>query len=179
MANKQLTEIEDIKNQKLICLDFDDCIIEYHTIHSNGHSRNSNELITLKLIRNVNKIKKFCDKHGYKVFITSSWSPIIDDNLNLKEEYVDELEDVHIEWWNIIKRLDIIGKDPFKDREVAMDVLLDNGNKIICIDDLDLEPHFEYAGENFIMINIINGKGWKKFKELDNKLGSKELKVDL
>lgn len=170
MRNIHLMEIEDIKSEKLICLDFDDCIIEYNSFQGNSLKRNSNELITLILMRNVKRIKKFCDKHDYKVFITSSWSPLIGNDLNLKKQYADELEDVHLEWWKIIKTLDIIGKDPLKDREVAMDVLLYNGNKIICMDDLDLEPHFGYAGDDFTMINIINGKGWEKLKELDRKL---------
>ena len=71
-----------------------------------------------------------------------------------------------IDFWNIIKQLPIIGIDPFNDREVAMDVLLDNNNKIICIDDFDLSPHFEYAGNKFKMLNVYNGKNLEKLKDL-------------
>lgn len=161
-------EIQDIKNQNLICLDFDDCIIEYATFREKGLENNSVEFITEKLKENVLNLNNFCKKHNYKVFITSSWSPLINDDLTIN----GKLDDIQKEWWDIIKNLPIIGKDPFKDREIAMDVLLENNNKIICIDDWDLEPHFEFAGDAFTMINIFGGRGWQKLKKVDDVLSN-------
>jgi len=155
-------EINNIKNRNLICLDFDDCIIEWNRCQNKEISECKNELLT-SLQRNVKIIDKFCKKKKYDVFITSSWSDCFEKNLQPIKECFDNLM---IEIWNVIKTLPIIGYDPFGDREIAMDVLLDNGNKIICIDDLDLGPHFEYAGEQFIMLNVVNGKNLEKLLEL-------------
>ena len=113
--------------------------------------------------KNVKIINDFCKENNYKVFITSSWCMCLDDNLNLIDTCSDEVMD---EIYKTIKdNLPFIGKDPFNNREVAMDVLIENGNKIICIDDLDLEPHFEYAGDQFKMINVVNGKNLEKLKK--------------
>ena len=150
---QNILEIQDIKYQNLICLDFDDCIIEWD-------KRKDLNVVIENLKNNVNIIKEFCEKNNYNIFITSSWCKIINDDLTLKSN-----ELLFNDMWNIIKLLPIIGKDPFNNREVAMDVLLDNSNKIICIDDLDLEPHFEYS-KNFTMLNVVNGKNLEKLKEI-------------
>jgi hypothetical protein len=157
-------EIENIKNQNLICLDFDDCIIEYSRKEDDKWVRNSNLVIIENLKANIARLLKFCSKCNYKVFITSTWSKVIKDDLTLIPQMVDSF---HYELWNIIRLLPIIGKDPFNNREIAMDVLLENNNTIICLDDWDLEPHFEYAGDKFTMINIYNGIGWEKFEKLE------------
>jgi hypothetical protein len=162
-----MLEIQNIKNQRLICLDFDDCIIEYNRKSKDKWVRNEKTFIIEKLKINVDKLLKFCDKFNYKVFITSSWSKVIRDDLQLIPQLVNT---IHYEMLNIIKLLPIIGKDPFNNREIAMDVLLENNNKIICLDDLDLVPHFEYAGNQFKMINIYNGIGWDKFNELEKEI---------
>jgi hypothetical protein len=160
--------IENIKNQNLICLDFDDCIIEYRKKINNKWVFNSHNEIIEKLKNNVNKIKDFCEKYNYKVFIISSWSTIIDENtLQINENLLDNVQK---EFWNILKELPIIGVDPFNDRILAMEVLIENQNKIICIDDLDLTEHFKWAENNFIMINIIDGIGWNKFEKIKKTL---------
>ena len=159
-----MLEIQNIKNQKLICLDFDDCIIEYTRKENGKWINNDFDTIIEKLRKNVSAINNFCQKFNYKVFITSSWAPLINEDLTAN--YLDKSQQ---KWWNIIKTLPIIGKDPFRDRILAMEVLLDNGNEIICIDDWDLSSHFEWVEDKFIMINIINGLGWDKFFELYDK----------
>jgi hypothetical protein len=159
MGKRALIEIENIKNEKLICLDFDDCIIPWSKPIFNEQGRlllleNTKEERLKELEKNVGIIKEFCKKNNCKVFIISSWSPIIKNDLTLIEA-CDDLND----YWKIIKQLPIIGKDPFKNREITMDVLIENGNQIICIDDFDLEPHFEYAGTQFQMLNVFMGLG--------------------
>jgi len=148
-----LKEIQEIKNEKLICLDFDDCIIEYAKKVDGKWVNNFSGEIFKKLVENCNKIDRFCIENGYKVFIISSWSRIINNDLTLKKAWHDSLME---EWFNVIKQLNIISKDPFNDRILAIEVLLENNNKIICIDDLDLSAHFEWS-KNFCMINYING----------------------
>jgi hypothetical protein len=161
MSNKEIyKEIQDIKNQNLICLDFDDCIIEWNRCKNKEIEECRDELLEA-LGKNVKIINDFCKENNYKVFITSSWCVIINNKLELKTD-----EEIHNKIWKIIKKLPFIGKDPFNNREVAMDVLIENGNKIICIDDLDLEPHFEYAGDQFKMINVVNGKNLEKLKKI-------------
>jgi len=158
-------EIQNIKNRNLICLDFDDAIIEYHRRGDGNWIMNTEKEITEILKRNVENIKSFCKEFNFEVFIISSWAPLINDDLT-----ANYLDNIQAKWWNIIKTLPIIGKDPFRDRELAMEVLLDNGNKIICIDDWDLSSHFEWVGDKFIMINVINGLGWHRFENLKTKL---------
>jgi hypothetical protein len=148
-----LKEIQEIKNEKLICLDFDDCIIEYRRKENGKWINNEPEEIFRKLADNCYKIDKFCIENGYKVFIISSWSCIINNDLTLKKYTYDRLMK---EWFDVIQQLNIIGKDPFNDRILAMEVLLENDNKIICIDDLDMSAHFEWS-DKFCMINYING----------------------
>jgi len=171
MKKQKLMEIEDIKNKKLICLDIDDCILPWNKpVFENEKLKllqNTFEDRMKELKKNVDIIKKFCDEYDYKVFIISSWSSFIMKNLELRKDIEEELK----QYWNIIKELPIIGKDPFKDRQLAMDVLLDNNNKIICIDDFDLSSHFEYAGEQFRMVNVFMGLGLeKKLKKLATKM---------
>jgi len=153
-------EIQNIKNKKLICLDIDDCILPWSKVKiENGKLKienNTKEERLNELRKNVNIIKKFCNKNNYEVFIISSWSPIIKNDLTLLSDD-KELN----EYWNIIKELPIIGKDPFKDRILAMEVLIDNNNKIICIDDFDLEHYFQYTN-NFKMLNVFCGLNLKK-----------------
>ena len=156
----KIKEIQNIKNHNLICLDFDDCIIEWNKCRNKEIEECENELLS-SLRKNVNFINEFCKTNNFKVFIISSWSVIINSKLKLKTD-----EEIHNKIWKIILTLPIIGKDPFKDREDAMYVLLENNNQIICIDDLDLEPHFEYAREKFKMLNVVNGKNLEKLKDL-------------
>ena len=151
-------EIQDIQNQNLICLDFDDCIIEWELCR-NKEIEDCREELLKALRKNVKIIKEFCERSNYKVFITSSWSRIIKDDLTLKDK-----RKLFNDIWEIIKTLPIIGKDPFNDREIAMDVLLENNNKIICVDDLDLELHFEFAGDQLKMLNVVNGRNLEKLK---------------
>ena len=119
-------EINNIKNRNLICLDFDDCIIEWNRCQNKEIPKCKNELLT-SLQRNVKIINEFCKKKKYEVFITSSWSNCFEKDLQPIKECFDNLM---FEIWNVIKTLPIIGYDPFGDREITMDVLLDNGNKI-------------------------------------------------
>ncbi len=163
-----LQEIQNIKNQNLVCLDFDDCIIAWNSyaVGVKKWENNSIEKILEILQYNVNLIKEFCDKYGFRVFVTSSWSGIIQNDLTLLPEGSDAIME---QLWSIIKTLPIIGKDPFNDRILAMEVLIDNGNNIVCVDDFDLEKHFEWAGNKFHMINILNGERLKeKLQNLTN-----------
>ncbi len=156
-----LMSIQNIKNQRLICLDFDDCIIEWYL--------GDHEKIYKRLKDNLNMIKKFCIKNNYNIFIISTWSLYINDNLELVSDVpVDDPEFIRKLWFLIRLKISkfIVGKDPFDDRILAMEVLLDNGNKIICIDDMDFESHFEWAGDSFIMVNVINGINLKRLKEI-------------
>jgi len=159
-----LIEIQNIKNKKLICLDIDDCILPWSKVEIVNEKliieNNSKEERLKDLKKNVKIIKEFCEKNNYEVFIISSWSPIIKNNLNLS---IDDKE--LNEYWKIIKELPIIGKDPFKDRILAMEVLIDNNNKIICIDDFDLEHYFQYTN-NFKMLNVFCGKNLEKLNNL-------------
>ena len=152
-------EIQDIKNQNLICLDFDDCIIEWNRCKNKEIEECKDELLEV-LGKNVDIINDFCKENNYKVFIISCWCKIINDDLTLNKTK----NSLFIEIWKIIKNLPIIGKDPFNDREEAMHVLIENNNQIICIDDLDFELHFEYAGDQFKMLNVVNGKNLEKLK---------------
>ena len=161
-----IKEIQCIKNLKLIALDFDDCIIEWTKKINNKWIANSPEEVKRNLLKNLKIIKLFCKKYNFKVFITSSWSKVINDELTLKK---DKVEEIHKELWEIIKNeLSIIGKDPFNDRILVIEVLLDNNNKIIVIDDMDLSHYFPNEIENgqLYMLNIFNGIGLEKLNEI-------------
>jgi len=167
--------IQNIKNQNLICLDFDDCIIEWSRFENNQFKPNKKSTIIKNLKKNVITIKQFCHRNNYKVFITSSWVKfIVEDNGNFFIPKRSELGRFHRNLFNIIKTLPIIGKDIFDDRILAIEVLLENNNRVICIDDLDLAHYFN--SDNFIMLNILNGAGLKeKLLKVEKKL-LKELK---
>ena len=81
----------------------------------------------------------------------------------------DKVEEIHKELWEIIKNsLPIIGKDPFNDRILAIEVLLDNNNKIIIIDDMDLLHYFpnEIKDKKLYMLNVLNGIGLEKLSKI-------------
>ena len=160
--------IEKIKNKRLVCLDFDDCIIAWNSYVTGVKTwKNNTQDEILKILKeNVDLINEFCKNYEFEVFIISSWSTIIQDDLTLLPEGSDPFME---QLWSIIKTLPIIGKDPFNDRILAMEVLIDNGNKIVCIDDFELSAHFEWAGDSFFMINLLNGEGLKeKLNRLTN-----------
>ena len=161
MKNKKLIEIQNIKNQNLVCLDFDDCIIEY--LNPKTKTENPKETIIENLKKNIEIISDFCAKNNCLIFITSSWSNYLNKNLELIG--IDKDFNYAREYWKIIKDLPFIGKDPFNDRILAIEVLLENKNKIICIDDLDLSHYFE-SNNNFKMLNVYNGKNLNKLKDL-------------
>ena len=161
-----MKEIQCIENSKLIALDFDDCIIEWTKKINNKWIANSPEKVKRNLLKNLKIIKSFCEKCGFKIFITSSWSEVINDDLTLKE---NKVEKIHKELWKLIKNeLPIIGKDPFNDRILAIEVLLDNNNKIIVIDDMNLSHYFPNEIENgqLYMLNIFNGIGLEKLNDI-------------
>ena len=67
--------IQDIKNQNLICLDFDDCIIPY--IDFNTHKQINFGQILKETKKNLKILKKFCYNYNYKVFIMQKTIKII------------------------------------------------------------------------------------------------------
>ena len=80
-----LTEIQNVKNQNLICLDFDECIIEWGLCRDK-EIENCKDNLLQSLKKNVEIIYVFCKRKNYKNFIVSSWSRIIDDDLKLKDD---------------------------------------------------------------------------------------------
>jgi len=152
-------EIQNIKNQNLICLDFDDCIVPWNDFLP--PYKPYDEEYTLKETRkNVDYIKKLCNKYNFEVFITSSWAMVLDENYNLDTKW----EEIHYKILNIIKELPLISKDPFGDRHIAIDVLLENDNIIVGIDDLDLSPF--HNEDNFYFLNVLNGKNLNQLENI-------------
>ena len=160
--------IQNIKNQNLICLDFDDCIVPWNEFLPPYNSY-SEEYILKETRKNVNYIKEMCDKYNFKAFITSSWTKVLDENYNLDIEIVRR--EIYFELLNIIKELPLIGKDPFNDRNVAIDVLLENGNIVVAIDDLDLSLF--HNEDNFYFLNVLNGKNLNKLEDILKELNGK------
>jgi len=151
-----LEEIQNIRNRKIICLDFDDCLIPW--MDYNVYKNNDEEFILLETEKNCKIVRDFIEETGYEPFITSSWSKVLDDNLELKFKDEKIFEDL----LSIIKNhFNFIGKDDFNDRVLAIDILLENGNKVIAVDDLDLSHYFDHL-ENFKMVNVVNGRGLKE-----------------
>ena len=77
--------IGKIKNKRLVCLDFDDCIIAWNSYVTGVRTwKNNTQDEILKILKeNVNLINEFCKNYGFEVFIISSWSTIIQDDLTL------------------------------------------------------------------------------------------------
>ena len=149
-----LEEIQNIRNRKLICLDFDDCLIPW--MDRKSYIDNPIERTLLETEKNCLIVKKFIKQTAFEPFITSSWAAQLDNNLKLK---VDSWGPVHEQLLAILKQhFNFIGKDPFNDRILAIEILLENGNQVIAVDDLDLSHYFDHL-ENFKMINTFNGIG--------------------
>ena len=152
-----LEEIQNIKDRKIICLDFDDCLIPW-TDFKNGYKNNEESFILKETEKNCKIVRDFIEKTGFEPYITSSWSRVLDENLELKfkdEKIFDDLLAIFKNHFNFI------GKDEFNDRVLTIDLLLENGNKVIVVDDFDLSHYFDHL-ENFKMVNIVNGEGLKE-----------------
>ena len=157
-----LEEIQNIKNKKIICLDFDDCLIPW--MDRKSCVDNPIEYTLLETEKNCVIVEKFIEQTGFEPFITSSWAAQLDNNLKLK---VDSWGPVYEQLLDILKQhFNFIGKDPFNDRILAIEILLENGNQVIAVDDLDLSHYFDHLG-NFRMINVFNGIGLQeKFNKI-------------
>ena len=153
-------DIQKIKHSNILCLDFDDCIIPWTDFKNN--KQNCEDFILEEVKKNVEIIKNFCYTRGYVVFITSSWSAFLNDDIDLKNN--DILDTIHFKILEIIKELPIVGKDSFNDRILAIEILLENDNTIVCVDDLDLSHYFENEINDgrFFMVNVVNGNKLKE-----------------
>lgn len=92
---------------------------------------------------------------------------VLDENYNLDTEW----ENIHYKILNIIKELPLISKDPFCDRHIAIDVLLENNNIVVAVDDLDLSPF--HNEDNFYFLNVLNGKNLNKLEDILKELNGK------
>jgi len=165
-----MKEIQDIKNEKILALDLDDCIIPW--MDFKNYKNYQNEYIISETEKNIKYIKEFCKKNNFKIVLTSSWARELNENFELKKQQ----EKIYETLWNIIFsniKDYLISKDPFNDRILCIDVLLDN-NYVLAIDDLDLSHYFS-SFSNFDMINVVNGnKLQEKLKEIESKLKEKK-----
>jgi len=152
-----MEEIQNIKGRKIICLDFDDCLIPWSDFKNDKNNEES--FILEETEKNCKIIKDFIEETGFEPYITSSWSVELDEELNLTTNYRKEFYEKFL---NIFKNhFNFIGKDEFDDRVLTIELLLENNNKVIAVDDLDLTHHFEHL-ENFKMINVVNGNNLKE-----------------
>jgi len=150
-----LEEIENIKCRNIICIDFDDCLIPWEDYKEDYPFTKTKEATK----QNVEILAKFIKETEFEPFITSSWAMVLNDNLELDDGW----EPIQYEILNILKQIKFIGKEPFGDRILAVEVLLENGNKVIGLDDMDYSHYFQnetYAGD-FFMINLYNGHHFK------------------
>ena len=165
----KLEEIENIKNRDIICVDFDDCLIPWMDLKL--YKNYDENFIIEETNKNVKLLSKFIEETKFEPFITSSWSKVLNDNLELNETW----DPIHYELLDILKQIKFIGKDPFNDRILAVEILLENGNRVIGLDDCDYSAYFqnEFNNKKFFMINLHNGidfdkklKAAKKFLNL-------------
>lgn len=153
-----LEEIQNIKNRKIICLDFDDCLIPWKS-HISPYKDFTLDEILEGVIKNSYIVKDFIEETGFEPFITSSWAKYLDDNLEFTNKDINE-ELVSLILKILKDKFSFIGKDPFNDRILAVEILLENKNKVIAIDDLDISHYFN--DDNFRMVNVFNGIGLKE-----------------
>jgi hypothetical protein len=152
----------------IVCLDFDDCIIPWVTKTEEGYAPNSKGNIIKETKKNVSLINKFCRKHKIKVFVTSSWSALIEYNPSKGFFIPKKYSKFERQLFKYIKKLPLIGVDPYFDRIRVMRELRDKYNcGIICIDDYDLSNKFVWD-KKFLMLNVVNGEGLEdKLKEAE------------
>jgi len=157
LYKKKLEEIENIKHRNIICIDFDDCLIPWNDLKT--RKPNPLELVLEQTKFNVELLLNFINETEFEPFITSSWAMALNDDLELDDGW----ETIHYELFNILKQIQFVGKEPFGDRVLAVEVLLENGNRIIGLDDMDYSHYFQNETDagNFFMINLYNGYHFK------------------
>jgi len=150
-----LKPIKDIKNENLICLDFDDCLIPW----GNYNFKETPDLNHIKKETDKNSkiIADFCKENGFKIFLTTSWAMVLDDNLKLISSFEENQKFLDIMFKHFKKF--VIGKDPYIERELSIRRLLKQNNFVIAIDDMPL-GHIHH--ENYIYIKTIDGKNLKE-----------------
>jgi len=150
-----LKNIKEIENEKIVCLDFDDCIIPWGNYDGEGTLKL--DFIKKETDKNSKIITDFCKENNFKIFLTTSWSIILDNNLNLIAEFKENQNFLDIMFKHFKKF--IIGKNEYSDREIAIRQLLKQGNFVVAIDDMPL-GHIQH--ENYIYIKSIDGKNLKE-----------------
>jgi len=130
---------KDLK--KILFLDLDDCIIPWGNYRkSYGYDLES---IKKETSQNVEILNRFCDLLGFEIYLTSSWSCILElknNKLYLKESIKDSIEDEIKELFEIVKKLNINYIDEINNREKAIRNFMKN-NKIeygLIVDDFNL-----------------------------------------
>jgi len=65
-----LKDIKEIKNEKIVCLDFDDCIIPWGNYDGEGTLKL--DFIKKETDKNSKIIADFCKENNFKIFLTTS-----------------------------------------------------------------------------------------------------------
>ena len=160
--------------KKLLCIDFDDCLINwtYYNNYSSYYNQlgkipdfllelegtNREEVFLNSIRTNFEIIKEIAGKYNFKIFITSSWSSLLNDDLSIKTNISNSFDEIEIKILDIIKEQikdKVIGVDKYNDRIKMIKELSKNYDLIVVIDDFPLEKEFQNL-KNVKFIRIIN-----------------------
>ena len=137
-----------MKENRIICLDFDDCILPSNNNYF-GYTDDNMRIAEI----NLQRIKMICEKYGAKIFITSSWYTLLkfksrgkfkNITLNVKSDDYHCIDaDTHL-FVGLLQKY--IGKyivslsEGNRDKDIEK-LKQDPLNKIVVIDDMDLSEH--------------------------------------
>jgi hypothetical protein len=159
------------KNDNILALDFDDCLIPWAQDLYYSHE-NQKEFIFDKTYENFKLIKNYCEKlknKNLKIFITSSWSKFIIKK-NDKFEFLFD-DQFHQDLWNkcIYPNIKdyLVGYDIYNNRSDAIfDLRLKTNGYIFIFDD----RHFMYPEEDpkiYFYLTINGANLDKKLQEIE------------
>jgi len=129
----------------IICLDMDDAVIDYSI-------EDVNERI-MKMINSLLNIKDLLSAIDGEIFLTSTWSKLVNYNrgnidIKLDIDDLDNIDDVICILCSMKTVFDgrwygISSGNRIRD----MEILLNDGNKVICLDDMDMS---EIKNKNYL-----------------------------
>ena len=134
----------------IICLDIDDCVLP-SDINYFGRTHDSLHILEI----NLKRLAMILEKYDMKVFITSSWYMLLsldDGELGFKSDRDDYIT---LMGYGLMKKYigdKIIGLS-CGCRETDIQDLVDKGDKVVILDDWDLQ-HLQDKNEDCLFVNM-------------------------
>ena len=170
------TDNQSNKQERIIFLDFDDCIIPWGNLSKNKLDFSE---ILARTEKNINVLNSVCKKYNFNIFITSSWAAILefDENnkLRFKKDYLYQADEEMGPLLKIINKLNYIKYlDTFNNREKAIIEFYRNNKNVfgIAIDDFYL-GHLENELNNFYYLEAWDIKSIDLLNKLERIINEK------